>query len=418
MVRDGLVFVKRLARVEVEVKASHQHEFNATALYDQLGFQGKEVRGDLTILFYTEDGSLPHVDESEFTLYDSRRLQPWRSREYRLYYTSKLVSKLAFVGDLFVVYREEGTTLTAIIARKGTLAERDLQRALLSEERTRIRNFVVVPPKPTTYEAGAELAVALLPSSPPGRTRDLATAVAQSPTLKAAIAAGAMPSTKEMASAAHSIALEMIGEDRGVDVFMMRALDAETALYYEIEEHLGQKELTAIVEAGELTFASVLKLTGRYHQSRKSRRGHSLQNHLAAIFDSEALSYTAQCTTENKEKPDFVMPGCDEYHDARFPAIRLRMVACKSRTRERWRQVLSEAARIDEKYLVTVDEDITDDVITNMRVANVRLFLPEPLIRAYYNDARERGEVSSIAELMAELKGALGLSDEDPEALA
>jgi hypothetical protein len=39
------------------------------------------------------------------------------------------------------------------------------------------------------------------------------------------------------------------------------------------------------------------------------------------------------------------------------------MVACKSTARERWAQVLKEADRVAEKYLLTMDEDLTDDQI-------------------------------------------------------
>jgi EcoRII C terminal len=37
--------------------------------------------------------------------------------------------------------------------------------------------------------------------------------------------------------------------------------------------------------------------------------GYSLQNQLAALFDSQKLKYEAQATTEAQNKPDFIFPG-------------------------------------------------------------------------------------------------------------
>jgi hypothetical protein len=46
--------------------------------------------------------------------------------------------------------------------------------------------------------------------------------------------------------------------------------------------------------------------------------GYSLQNQLAALFDSLKLRYEAQALTEGKNKPDFIFPGAKEYRDQSF----------------------------------------------------------------------------------------------------
>lgn len=209
----------------------------------------------------------------------------------------------------------------------------------------------------------------------------------------------------EMAEAAQKLVNALHGT-LGPDEFLDASLAAETALYNEIETQLADTILRAMVAKGELTFPNVMSFTMRYFQSRKARRGASLQNHFARLLDREGIAYTAQCVTEGKEKPDFVFPGCREYSDARFPAKRLRMVACKSRTRERWDEVLNEAARIDPKYLLSVDEDITDSAIEKMAVSHIRLFLPKRVLDDHYGASAQRRVLGSVRELLSELKAA------------
>jgi hypothetical protein len=60
---------------------------------------------------------------------------------------------------------------------------------------------------------------------------------------------------------------------------------------------------------------------------------------------SPSIRYARGAETENRNKPDFLFPGQAEYRDPAFPADRLTMLGAKSTVQDRWRQVLSEAAR-------------------------------------------------------------------------
>jgi hypothetical protein len=172
----------------------------------------------------------------------------------------------------------------------------------------------------------------------------------------------------------------MIAEDSfdiypGPDILLHSAMEVETELYFAIERELGERAYADLVTRGG-TFEEVLSLAMSAHQARKSRRGNSLQNHLAYLLDRHGIPYTAQCTTERGEKPDFIVPGCTQYHDPDYPEKRLRMISCKSVLRDRWRQVLHEAARIPEKYQLTVDSGITSTLIGNMDAAGIKVFVP------------------------------------------
>ncbi len=112
---------------------------------------------------------------------------------------------------------------------------------------------------------------------------------------------------------------------------------------------------------------------------RKSRAGQALEHHLEAIFTANGIQNVRGAETENKNKPDFLFPGQDEYRDPGFPASRLTMLGAKSTLKDRWRQVLSEAERIDAKHLLTLEPGISENQTTEMQAKNLQLVVPRSL---------------------------------------
>ena len=88
---------------------------------------------------------------------------------------------------------------------------------------------------------------------------------------------------------------------------------------------------------------------------RKSRAGHSLENHLNKIFQDSEINFNHQAVTENNNKPDFLFPGKEQYDDANYPAEKLSMLAAKRTLKDRWRQITKEAERIKFKHLITLE---------------------------------------------------------------
>lgn len=116
---------------------------------------------------------------------------------------------------------------------------------------------------------------------------------------------------------------------------------------------------------------------------RKSRVGHALENHLEQIFSDHAITCSRGKMTENRAKPDFVFPSIIHYHDADFPAIRLTMLGVKSTCKDRWRQVLSEARRIEKKHLFTLEPGISENQTNEMMENKLTLVLPKQLHSSY-----------------------------------
>lgn len=116
---------------------------------------------------------------------------------------------------------------------------------------------------------------------------------------------------------------------------------------------------------------------------RKSRAGRALENHLEALFAIYGLRCERGVETENRNRPDFLFPGQAEYRDAGFPSSRLTMLGAKSTLKDRWRQVLSEAERIETKHLLTLVPSISTNQTDEMRAKRLQLVVPAGLHRAY-----------------------------------
>jgi hypothetical protein len=386
---------KRLVAVEVRPNRSNQHEFNAGLLRKALGIEHDRLSGLLTFLFYADDSGEAEVSESEFTLYNARRNKTHRGPEFRLYYTSKAVERHARAGDLLVVQRpSRGNRLVAIVARAGTDAERELRAALELGDKVKLKHFIEAKPRAGVDRAGEVLGV-LAPER--GPTSD----VESHPVYLEAVSRGAVPAAGVLAKAGRLLAAERHGDRLSPDRFLFHSLEAETDLFFAIERAVNGEKLVRLAAHGAGGFDAFIKEAIRIQQSRRSRRGLSLQDHFAALLDRECIPYTPQCVTEGRETPDFVVPGYAEYHDPGFPPERLRMVACKSTVKERWGQILKEGKRIPEKYLLTVDTELTREVVASMREHGLRVFLPQSLLESAY-ETRDRLE--SVGSLLQELR--------------
>lgn len=121
---------------------------------------------------------------------------------------------------------------------------------------------------------------------------------------------------------------------------------------------------------------------------RKSRAGKSLEHHLASIFDANQLRYEAQVITEGNKKPDFIFPDGESYHNILFPADKLVFLGSKTTCKDRWRQVLNEADRIEDKHLFTLQQGVSANQLEEMRNEHLTLVVPRENISAFHPNYR------------------------------
>ena len=119
---------------------------------------------------------------------------------------------------------------------------------------------------------------------------------------------------------------------------------------------------------------------------------------IGELFTRHGLRFTPQAQTEANNKPDFIFPGEWEYHDATFSAAMLVMLGVKSTSKDRWRQVLTEADRIPQKHLCTLEAGISTKQTDEMRRQQLTLVVPAGL-HATYTSAQRAG-ILSVADFV------------------
>lgn len=198
------------------------------------------------------------------------------------------------------------------------------------------------------------------------------------------------PETKVMSKLARESFNNAYGlNDRGVvsnpDSALTSWLNVESMLFYQLEEKIYQP----IYSQSFRCCQDLIQFSNEILNRRKSRAGKSLEHHLASVFDAAQLRYEEQCITEGNRKPDFIFPGSEEYHNYEFPAEDLVFLGAKTTCKDRWRQVLNEAARIDDKFLFTLQPGISTNQLQEMRDSRLTLVVPRQNKDSFDPDYRD-----------------------------
>lgn len=171
------------------------------------------------------------------------------------------------------------------------------------------------------------------------------------------------------------------------DEELLKWLDSETQLFKALENsRYGEYLNTPFKNLEEF-----IKTANTVLNRRKSRAGKSLEHHLSKMFTIFDLKFSEQpnTKTEGNKRPDFIFPGITEYHDFIFDKGKLIFLASKTTCKDRWRQILNEADRIDVKHLFTLQHGISPNQLDEMKKENVKLVVPEKYISEYPSEYRE-----------------------------
>lgn len=185
------------------------------------------------------------------------------------------------------------------------------------------------------------------------------------------------PGTFEMAEFAKEIynKVHNITDDKicnAPDEQLLKWIDTEYSLFRSFEE----KVYAPIYSVPFPNCQELIKFSNIILNRRKSRAGKSLEHHLATIFTAAKLEYEEQAVTEDNKKPDFLFPNGEAYHNLLFPADNLVFLGAKTTCKDRWRQVLNEANRIETKYLFTLQQGISKNQLREMKHEQLTLVVP------------------------------------------
>jgi hypothetical protein len=363
---------KRLTLVETITERSNQHEFQGIQRLRQL--LGEDDRKEIRTRFIwlsDEEGSF--VDEGFLSWSNVRKGKP-RAPEFHLYYSTNNVTETMSVGDLLIIaLLRDGSLLAIITPASGTTQNQLLW--LFGLEHPEDQN-VTIQHLDATHDTELGFVaryvldeLGIEPEEPEAARLD-----------QLIDPFGLVfPKTRAFSALARASLPDVSAAD-DADGALVDWLDREEQLFRRLERRVvADRVANGFQASGLIDVDGFLAFSLSVQNRRKARAGQALENHLEAVFEAQGIRYTRGAETENRNKPDFLFPGVAEYRLAEFPTNRLTMLGAKSTLKDRWRQVLSEAERIDQKHLLTLEPGISENQTNEMRAKSLQLVVPRRL---------------------------------------
>lgn len=371
---------KILAQVDIISHASNQHEWNGvSALKKLFGTHRNEYHVIFTYL-HEEESRISSV-EGMVTWYDSReksRARTGRS-EFRLYYPSNDVTREMKVGDLLVIAKKD-MTFHIFIAEKFSVAEQQLLW-MFGTDREHAINFEIKElVKTPLVTDGTQTLVSRFLLDTLGIVPQDADET-YIPKLKK-LFQDQIPDTNRLLQFVITDLRNEIDPVTDPDETILKLFYKQEIIYKTLERNRIVSKLKAGFESSN-PVQDFINFSLSVQNARKSRAGTTLERQLCYIFDTNKVQYSYNKITEHPCRPDFIFPSIEKYHSPDFPTAKLFMLASKSTCKDRWRQVLSEAARISHKHLFTLEPHISVNQTTEMMNQNLTLVIPARLKKTY-----------------------------------
>lgn len=375
---------KRLSDVEIRPDTSNQHEFNGISEFKEI-LGTEKVRFDTKFILLNDDIEKIVEAEGNMTWYDARENHPTRT-EFRLYYTSNSAINNAAPGDLVVIGRTGKSNLAVIVAPLDSTSEKQLMWLFgLTEVGSR---FTVKDLSGVKEDLG--FAGKYILSSLGFETEEINEGLLS---LLQSTFGDEMPSTAIFSEFARSTVKDVSALD-DPDGAVVKWMEREEMLFKVLEKNNVEKKLKLGFGKNGIDVDDFIHFSLSVHNTRKSRAGFAFEHHLAKIFDTHSVYYSRGKKTEMNRKPDFIFPGIDQYRSNSFDSSLLTMLGLKTTAKDRWRQVLSEAARIKHKHLITLEPSISKNQTDEMKSENLRLVVPIGIIETY--SAEQRHEMLTL----------------------
>lgn len=361
------VMYKSLAAVEIDRLRSNQHEFNGNPGLKRLLGTAQVRKLETTFLYLDDERRVS--GEGSMTWYDARAAHPTRT-EHHLYYTANEIVPLARPGDGFFLALRPGDEALVIIAPAGSSVLAQLFWLFDMDQSARLE-LETIDLSASPAEAGfiARMVLKELGIEAEGPGEDRFDALIEPFGL-------AFPSTRQFSEFARKTLGDLDPRD-DPDGVLMAWLEREEQLFRRLERRIVSERLSGgFHDEGKVDVDGFLGFSLSVQNRRKSRAGAALENQVEVIFQAFGLDFERGARTESNNRPDFLFPGAVAYHDLGVPDARLLMLGSKTTCKDRWRQVLSEAARIEHKHLLTLEPGISEGQTAEMKDKGLQLVLP------------------------------------------
>lgn len=371
---------KYLTAVDAESSRSNQHELGGlvkAGFKQHLGHPGDDtIHYSARFIFLAEDEDESLSVGGSVSWYDSRRDNPNRGPELRLYYESNDVTEIIAKGMILVIAKSKAGEIFLIFADTGSSAENQL-RWLFGLDGTHDAFSA------KTFDSSDQRD--LWASKWILEQLGIEISIPDDGWLDRIIGqfGETFPATRPFSEFARASITDADPID-APDAALIRFMEMEERLFRQLEGYIVSKDLEAGFDGVDEFVSYSLSVQNR----RKSRAGHAFENHLAYIFTENKLRFECGVITENRARPDFLFPGAREYMDPNFPAAGLCMLGVKSSCKDRWRQVLAEAQRISRKHLATLEPGISRFQTDEMQSHKLQLVVPGSIQETYTEDQR------------------------------
>ena len=328
-------------------------------------------------MYFTDFDDEPLTEQGDLSWYDSRKNQLHRNPEYRLYFTGNTVMQMANVGDILIIAKIRGKhELLIIVAEKETTIASQLlwlfgfsslehpgfsirEEIELEQDRIAFASRVILE------NIGIEVEI-----TDENYLDDMLKRFK-----------GDFPPTREFSEYARKT-MGAIDFHSDFDNVLMACYEREEILFRTLEKYIVAERLSRGFN-GDDRVEDFFQFSLSAQNRRKSRAGLALENHIEFLFQKNNIRYNRAPITENKSKPDFLFPGIREYKASTFNAINLTMLGVKSTCKDRWRQVLTEAERIETKHLLTLESAISINQTNEMKHSLLQLVVPQKIHSSY-----------------------------------
>lgn len=189
--------------------------------------------------------------------------------------------------------------------------------------------------------------------------------------------------TAELSDAARATALECIERlaRATADQKLLVFLTVEFRLFKLTERKLCAEDICRVFEDVDDFVETANSILNR----RKARAGKSLEHHVDYLLSEAGIPHAVQ-PRGIKGKPDIVIPSEADYNNEQYPADKLIVLGVKRTCKDRWRQVLKEAPRVERKHILTIQAGISPAQLREMRDSGVSLIVPRELHSQYPRD--------------------------------
>lgn len=379
---------KTLSAVDIDYRRSNQHEFGGVgrAVAEILGTEDRKTsdgHGINTVAIYMEDGTDPITADIQTSWYDARRQNSNRNAEWRLYYQTCEPLDAANPGDtLYCGYLTDGRLMLLVTQAESSIDSKIKWLFGIENVGT---NFEICDNGAQNVNAFSAQLLELLGFDPRIKDELLLNDMVSKWGYK-------FPTVKEFSRYSQDSLTDIDPRIDDPDYVVIAYYEREYQLFTIFEQVVLQHEYEAepfVSDTGRLNVPLFNEFSKRVRNRRMSRAGKSLEQHVERILIARGINFDAQAHTERDETPDFLFPSRNAYLDPRYPSKQLRMLAAKTSSKDRWRQVLSEADRITDKHLFSITPaGITVKKNKRMLDKHLHLVMPEMIRDTHPEEVR------------------------------